>query len=77
MTISLVNWLAFSPRLWKVVGSIPDRVTPNTLKLVFAASFRNKTNIGQPCFGIMCLVNRALYRLTIVKAYDDNHDDIP
>ena len=33
-----VKWLACSPRVWKIVGSSPDRVEQKTMKLEFVAS---------------------------------------
>ena len=61
-TAFIVKWLACSPRFWKVVGSIPNRIKPNTFKLVFAASmFRTQY------FGVRAITNRYVKFLLLCK----------
>ena len=61
LTTQMVLWLASLPWVLKVVGSIPGRLKPNTLKFVFAVSLLSTKHLavraktGWLRIRIMCL----------------------
>ena len=46
----VVQWLEHSNGVWEVVGSIPDQVTPKTLKMVLDASLLSLSYPPNPLF---------------------------